>query len=519
MATSNKDFKIKNGLVVEGATATVNGEDVLTTASFLEDLSNVDVSEVSDGQTLVYDDTTSSWIAGSGGFGETGPTGPAGADGEDALWNFTGAYNLGAAYAIGDVATYEGQTWYRIDANGGNLGDTPSEGAFWTLIAAEGATGPQGETGPSGDTVAFLGDILDVEIYDAVDGQVLVYSDALDIWFNSTLQESSSTTVSPSPPQNAQNGDLWFDSTNAALYVYYSDSDSSQWVQAAGAKGAKGDPGTPGGPTGPTGPTGETGLQGEEGLEGPTGPTGPTGPSDGPTGPTGPTGEMGPTGPTGIDGPTGPQGDPGVTGPTGPTGLSGGITLNVTNAGSGAYVINGSENPTLSFIRGHRYVINVNAVGHPFWIQTVSGAYSSENIYNDGITNNGTQNGTIIFEVPFNAPQLYYVCQFHSSMKGAILVSNLGPTGPTGPGVTQITGLTDVSIIQPQNNNALLYNESSGIWENKEINLTDPIKLNEQTITENYAIPAGFNGLSAGPITIADGVTVTIPDGSAWSIV
>ena len=104
-------------------------------------------------------------------------------------------------------------------------------------------------------------------------------------------------------------------------------------------------------------------------------------------------------------------------------------------------------------------------------------------------------------------------------MQGAILVSNLGPTGPTGPGVTQITGLTDVSIIQPQNNNALLYNESSGIWENKEINLTDPIKLNEQTITENYTIPAGYNGLSAGPITIADGVTVTIPDGSAWSIV
>ena len=45
------------------------------------------------------------------------------------------------------------------------------------------------------------------------------------------------------------------------------------------------------------------------------------------------------------------------------------------------------------------------------------------------------------------------------------------------------------------------------------------IKLNPQTITANYSIPAGQNGMSAGPITIASGVTVTVPNGSAWSIV
>lgn len=45
------------------------------------------------------------------------------------------------------------------------------------------------------------------------------------------------------------------------------------------------------------------------------------------------------------------------------------------------------------------------------------------------------------------------------------------------------------------------------------------IKLNPQSLTSNYTMPSGFNGMSAGPITIADGVVVTIPDGSAWSIV
>ena len=45
------------------------------------------------------------------------------------------------------------------------------------------------------------------------------------------------------------------------------------------------------------------------------------------------------------------------------------------------------------------------------------------------------------------------------------------------------------------------------------------MRLNLQTINTNYTLPSGYNGVTAGPITIADGVTVTIPDGSAWSIV
>jgi len=47
----------------------------------------------------------------------------------------------------------------------------------------------------------------------------------------------------------------------------------------------------------------------------------------------------------------------------------------------------------------------------------------------------------------------------------------------------------------------------------------DPISLNENTVTEDFTIPSGFNGLSAGPITIADGITVTVADGSAWAVV
>ena len=159
---------------------------------------------------------------------------------------------------------------------------------------------------------------------------------------------------------------------------------------------------------------------------------------------TGVTGPTGPQGPQGIQGLTGSAGPTGAQGIQGVTGASGGITLTVTNSGSGSYTINGSSNPTLSFIRGHRYVINVSAAGHPFWIQTISGAYSAGNVYSTGVTNGGTDNGTIIFEVPFNAPQLYYVCQYHSSMAGSITVSDLGPQGPQG--IQGLTGATGVSF-------------------------------------------------------------------------
>lgn len=42
---------------------------------------------------------------------------------------------------------------------------------------------------------------------------------------------------------------------------------------------------------------------------------------------------------------------------------------------------------------------------------------------------------------------------------------------------------------------------------------------NEQNVTGSYEITAGRNAMSAGPITIDNGVTVTVPTGSTWTIV
>jgi len=48
---------------------------------------------------------------------------------------------------------------------------------------------------------------------------------------------------------------------------------------------------------------------------------------------------------------------------------------------------------------------------------------------------------------------------------------------------------------------------AQGLWENA------------NTISSNYTIGTNNNATSAGPITIASGVTVTVPSGSRWVIV
>jgi hypothetical protein len=39
------------------------------------------------------------------------------------------------------------------------------------------------------------------------------------------------------------------------------------------------------------------------------------------------------------------------------------------------------------------------------------------------------------------------------------------------------------------------------------------------TISANYSMTAGNNAMSAGPISIASGISVTVPNGSVWTIV
>jgi len=118
------------------------------------------------------------------------------------------------------------------------------------------------------------------------------------------------------------------------------------------------------------------------------------------------------------------------------------IDYYITNSGSGAYLVNGVSNGSLYFEKGKKYRVHINATGHPFWIQTSSGAYNSGSVYSTGITNNGTQSGHIIVELASNAPQLYYACQYHSSMAGSIVT---GTTFATHKALADLSNVDNTS--------------------------------------------------------------------------
>lgn len=119
---------------------------------------------------------------------------------------------------------------------------------------------------------------------------------------------------------------------------------------------------------------------------------------------------------------------------TPPTLTAPSATYDVTNNGAGAYTFSQSaagDNPNIGpWRRGGTYTINVNAVGHPFYLTTdngtnwTQGAYAFE--YTDGVTGSRTDNGTLTITVPNDAPDtLYYQCGNHGAMRGAIIIKDL----------------------------------------------------------------------------------------------
>lgn len=118
----------------QGDPGTINVKGNIATSSDLNNIANPEFGDV-----WITQDDFHGWVYTPAGWVDLGPF--QGPPGDDAVWNFTEAYDPGAAYAIGDIVTYEGETWYRLDANGGNVGDIPQEGTIWTKLAAKGADG------------------------------------------------------------------------------------------------------------------------------------------------------------------------------------------------------------------------------------------------------------------------------------------------------------------------------------------------------------------------------------------
>ena len=169
---SDKDFVVKNGLVV-GSTATINGIEI-------------DPSGATENQILKFDGS-----------------------------KFTPATNT-----AGGVA---GSTYAATIGNGTDTDYTVTHnlGTRDVVVVARNATSPYEQIdvrweATSLNTVKFdfssppSSNSVRVAVYAAVVGNTL-----------------ATTTVSINAPENSTEGDLWFDSNSAGMFVYY----DSQWIE------------------------------------------------------------------------------------------------------------------------------------------------------------------------------------------------------------------------------------------------------------------------------------------------
>ena len=179
-------------------------------------------------------------------------------------------------------------------------------------------------------------------------------------------------------------------------------------------------------------------------------------------------------------------------------------TNNYTFTGPG---LTGAENdPTITLIRGQEYQFVNNMGAHPFRIQsTPNGSTGTQ--YNDGITNNDVSNGTLTWDVQFDAPNvLYYQCTAHPNMGGRINIINSrrreevsNSTGSIGAGTT-----TDITITGYRSYALQKVGISSAAWVRV---YTDAASRTADASRLHTTDPTPGSGLIAEGYTTTTGIT------------
>jgi hypothetical protein len=182
MATVNKDFKIKSGLVVEGTTGTINGYDILT-----ESQASVDFIVSTIGGTATAANTPNTVVKRNG-------------DGDFAAGVIT-------ADLIGDVT---GQVSDISNHNTDDLTEGTSNKYFTTGRIDDHLSGGDGISYSSGTISADLGTGLEI-----TSGQIVVDRDTVDAWYDAN---GSAATAE----QNAKDyaDDLIDDGSNLSTEVW-----------------------------------------------------------------------------------------------------------------------------------------------------------------------------------------------------------------------------------------------------------------------------------------------------------
>ena len=103
-----------------------------------------------------------------------------------------------------------------------------------------------------------------------------------------------------------------------------------------------------------------------------------------------------------------------------------------------------------------------------------------------------------------------------ASVGGSAITNDTATSTDVYPLFANATSGTAANVYT--SNSKLLYKPSTGEFKADALVAQNGIVVNSATVTANYTIPTGSNAMSAGPITIDDGISVTVPTGSNWVV-
>jgi hypothetical protein len=86
----------------------------------------------------------------------------------------------------------------------------------------------------------------------------------------------------------------------------------------------------------------------------------------------------------------------------------------------------------------------------------------------------------------------------------------------TGSAISFASNSKDVFCTYPASKS--VYQDSLGDTYAPQFASSNGLQLNKNTVSTSYTFPSGYNAVVAGTITVASGVTVTVPSGSRWVV-
>ena len=459
-------------------------------------------------------------IANTAAVGATGATGLTGATGSTGATGIQGLIGATGPQGVQGIQGPQG--------NQGSTGSTGVTGASGlrgstgaTGIGATGATGVAGATGAAGQSSSFYNYKADTTKVSGTPSINTLY------WNNATQTASTNVTLSHidalgndidvffplfktndtfviQDQSNSNNFQTWritatptvvINSYISIPVVLVTSGGTSQFINnqqlifaivTSGLTGA----------TGATG-IGSTGATGVQGIQGSTGSTGATGVQ----------GIQGATGSTGLQGVQGIQGIQGSTGATGLTGSQGS-----TGATGIGYVLS-STDLVLIGIGSKTFSVDKDSSNSAFSIGNRVRAFNSGTNWMEGTITSFT-GFTLIINVTnqsgagIRTPWNIDITGLQGAAGAAGATGAAGADGATG--ATGLQGGTGATGLQGATGSP---GGATGAG-------TDAIFfLNGQTVNTSYTIPTLQNAGTFGPVTVASGVTVTIPPGSVWTVV